>query len=111
MFVAAVDSERSWSETAEFVRRYLQAFDADADVSLMIATAGEPAAETIGRRVLRLLEKLKIPQERCADVSISDEADLTAWRADIAAARIIDVRNVEDRSPSALRRLIEVVRA
>lgn len=110
VFVAAVDSERSWSETAEFVRRYLQAFDADADVSLMIATTGEPAAETIERRVLRLLEKLKIPQERCADVSISDEADLATWRGDIAATRVIDVETVEDRSPSALRRLLEVVR-
>ncbi len=111
VFVAAVHDERTWSETAEFVRRYLQAFDADTDVTLKIGTTGEPVAETIGRRVLRLLEKLKIPEDRCADVEITDEEDLASWRAAITASRTIDALDIEDRSPSALRRLVGEGRA
>ena len=111
VFLAAVHDERTWSETAEFVRRYLQAFDADADVMLKIGTSGEPVAETIGRRVLRLLEKLRIPEDRCADVEITDEEDLASWRAAIAALRTIDALNIEDRSPSALRRLVTEMRS
>lgn len=110
VFVAAVTDERSWSETAEFLRRYLQAFDAGANVALHIATTGEPVAETIGRRVMKLLEKLKIPEDRCAEVAISDEIDLDAWRRELVASQAIDASSIDDRSPSGLRRLVEGAR-
>jgi GT2 family glycosyltransferase len=111
VFVAAVHDEESWTRTAEFVRRFLQAFDAESPVTLMIGTNGEPQADKIGTRVLRLLEKLRIPEERSADIAISDENDLDAWRDGISARVMLDVRAIEDRSPSGLRRLLEGVKA
>jgi hypothetical protein len=111
VFLASVHDEEAWTKTAEFVRRFLQAFSADSPVTLMIGTKGEPAAETIGSRVLRLLEKLKIPEERSADIAISDEDDLDAWRAGISARVLLDAHEIEDRSPSGLRRLLEVVKS
>ncbi|MDE2482982.1 MAG: glycosyltransferase family 2 protein [bacterium] len=107
LFVASIGDERAWSDAAEFVRRYLQAFDASSPVSLAIGSAGLPDAATIGRRVMRALEKLGVSEQRCADVEISDESDLDAWRASLRARTIVDVRDLDDRSPSALRRLLE----
>ncbi len=111
VFLAAVHDEEGWTKTAEFVRRFLQAFNADSPVTLMIGTQGDPAAETIVSRVLRLLEKLKIPEARSADIAISDEDDLDAWRANISARVLLDAHEIEDRSPSGLRRLLEGVKA
>ena len=107
LFVAEIADEAAWSEAAEFVRRYLLAFDAKSPVLLAIAARGEPDAATIARRVTRLLEKLGLSDERCADVEIRDEDDVAAWRRSLRARTLIDVRDLDDRSPSALRRLLE----
>jgi hypothetical protein len=106
-FMAAVEDEASWTKTAEFVRRYVQAFTADSPVSLVIGTGGEPPAETIGQRLARLLEKLNIPEERSPDIAVSDEDDLDAWRSGVHAPVVIDTEKIKDRSPSALRRLLQ----
>ncbi len=111
VFLAGIRDEEGWSKTAEFVRRFLQAFNADSPVTLMIGTQGEPPAETIGTRVLRLLEKLSIPEARSADIVVSDEDDLDMWRAGISARVLLDAHDIEDRSPSGLRRLLEGVRS
>ena len=110
-FVAAVESEESWTQTAEFARRYLQAFVERRDVALHIATIGSPIADTIGRRIFRTLEKLGIAPEDSPDVDISDESDLEKWRDSISADVVMNIADVGDRSPSALRRLVEAVRA
>lgn len=107
VFVAEVHDEKSWTKTAEFLRRYLQAFDAASNVSFMIAAAGAPDAARIGKRAEKLLEKLGISDAECADVTISDEDDLSSWRSTIVAREIIDACAITDRSPSALRRLVE----
>ncbi|HEV7180728.1 MAG TPA: glycosyltransferase family 2 protein, partial [Candidatus Baltobacteraceae bacterium] len=111
VFAAPVVGEQAWSETAEFVRRYVQAFEGRTDVALMIGTNGEPSAETIGRRIFRLLKKLAVSPEQTPDVDISDEDDLAAWRSSIEGRLVLDVERIEDRSPSALRRMVEGLRA
>ncbi len=109
VFVAAIEDERTWTRAAEFVRRYVQAFDVQSPVTLMIGSRGEPSAATIAHRLVRLLEKLNVPAERSPDIAISDEEDLAAWRASIEARVSIDTDRIKDRSPSALRRLLESV--
>ncbi|MBV8639540.1 MAG: glycosyltransferase [Candidatus Eremiobacteraeota bacterium] len=109
VFVASVDSESAWGDASQFVRRYLQAFDAHSPVTLMIGTAVGPSAETLGKRVLKLLEKLGIPEERSADIAISDEENLNGWSAGISARVRFDIDQISDQSPSALRRLVQSV--
>ncbi len=107
LFAAGVDNEKTWAETAEFVKRYLQAFEGRSDVVLHIATTGEPVAEVIARRIFRMLEKLEMAPECSPDVEISDEQDLHAWRSALEARALFDVAGIDDRSPSSLRRLVE----
>lgn len=109
VFVCEVRDEKSWTHAAEFARRFLQAFDASSDVSLMVGTCATPDADRIGKRLERLLDKLGIEPELCADIAVSDTDDLAAWRAGIVAREIFDASAIDDRSPSALRRLVERV--
>ncbi len=107
IFAVGVDSEEAWTGTSDFVKRYLQAFEGRTDVALCIATTGEPVADVIGRRVIRMLEKLKMAPERSPDVEISDEQELHSWRSALDARVVFDVAGINDRSPSSLRRLVE----
>ncbi len=106
-FALVVRDEATWSQAAEFSRRYLQAFDSANPVSLAIATLGSPDAATIAKRLVRTLEKLGIAEAACADVVVSDEDDVQGWRDRLVAQSVIDASGIEDRSPSALRRLLK----
>jgi GT2 family glycosyltransferase len=107
IFGVAVRSERDWTEVAQFVRRFAQAFTVDDPVALAIGAFAEPDANTVAARVERILDKVDVMPERCADIDIADYDDEAEWSARTADARWIDVLSLRDRSPSALRRIIE----
>lgn len=105
-FVATVSNDGQWQDVAEFVRRYVRAFNAGDDVCLAIAALDDPVAEVLGRRVERLLERLDIKPDDAPDIDVSDELDPIAWREAIGVeSTIVDIAHIEDRSPSALRRV------
>jgi GT2 family glycosyltransferase len=108
VFAASVRSEQDWSDAVDFLRRYVRAFTAEDAVRLTIAAFGDPDAQTIGKRVMRLLEREGIPERAAPDVEISDEEDETVWRASLEGVRVHDVASIEERSPSALRRFPEI---
>lgn len=107
-FYAAVRNENDWVEAAEFVKRFARAFKPEDRAVFWIGVFGELAATTIGGRVERALKRIGIEPERSPDIEISDEDDAHAWIAELAhAPGARDIAALDDRSPSALRRLIE----
>ncbi len=109
IFGVAVRSESEWTDVAKFVRRFAQAFTVDDGVALAIGAFGQPDANTIATRVERILDKVGITPERSADIDIGDYDDDAEWVTRTRDARWIDLQGVRDRSPSALRRMIEAV--
>ncbi len=107
VFFAEVNGERDWSEIAAFARRYVRAFSAEQPVLLALAATGEIDARTIGGRIERLAQREGISADRVADVEISDETSTEAWM-DALPNGARTIASIEDRSPSALRRLLEV---
>jgi GT2 family glycosyltransferase len=107
VFMATVRNEADWTEVAQFVRRFAVAFKLGDDVGLAIGVLGEPDARTIAARVERILEKAGVTADQCADIDIADYDDEAEWVARTAGARWIELRALRDRSPSALRRVIE----
>lgn len=120
VFAAVVGGDRDWEEIASFLRRYLRAFTAAQPVLLAIGVFGDAAASDIGARASRIAAKEHIADEDAADVLISDETDVASWLQAIPAGRLRRVNGVADeqfgalepvveRSPSALRRLLDAV--
>jgi GT2 family glycosyltransferase len=106
-FYAEVHGERDWTAVAEFASRFARAFEARDRALLAIGVFDELAAETLGARVERIFRRAKIDPALSGDVEISDEDDVGAWRARFAATSAIEIGTLEDRSPSALRRLAD----
>jgi GT2 family glycosyltransferase len=107
VFFAAVRGESDWDETGAFVRRYLRAFSADRHVLLAIATTGDPDAIAVGDRIRRLAQREGIDLDAAPDIDVCDTADESAWQASFGARRRFALPDLSERSPSALRRLLE----
>ena len=117
-FAAIVRDERDWNGVVAFIRRYVRAFGAEHPVLLAIAAAGELPAQTLGTRTQRLAEREGIESHLVADVEICDEFELSGWIASIPSSAVYRVNEandasfdalplIQERSPSALRRLAE----
>jgi GT2 family glycosyltransferase len=102
-FTACVQDERDWSEVGAFVRRYAQAFNAQDPTVLRIRATGMLAASTLGARVEKILERLEIDPRGAAAVDVLD----ASGTASLAASRTVELASLEQRSPSALRSLLE----
>jgi hypothetical protein len=109
-FFATVHGESDWSTVAEFVNRFARAFRNGDDVMLAIGAFAEPGAETIAARVEKIFKRVGITPDESADVEISDEDDPQAWNRRWSELAALDVLAIEDRSPSALRRLASAAR-
>lgn len=117
VIAAVVRSERDWNNVGAFIRRYVSAFSVQDRTLLTIAAAGELDATTLGRRIERALEKLKLSPESIPDLFVSDEDSLDRWTSALGAGRVYRLDASGDdpfdrlpelaqRSPSALRRLV-----
>ncbi|HLX25675.1 MAG TPA: hypothetical protein VKR05_01675, partial [Candidatus Cybelea sp.] len=107
VFYIAVRGERDWTATAEFVKRFARSFKLADGAMLAIGAFGEEAAETLAGRVERAFKRLGVEPEYSGHVEISDEDDEGTWLARFANVRSFGVMSLEDRSPSALRRLVQ----
>jgi len=108
VFAAVVRDERDWNEVGTFARRYMRAFTSEHAVMLAVAAAGDLSALTIGQRLERLALREGLDLGRVADVEVCDEDAVEAWLQGFDAAALRHVAEIEDRSPSALRRLLQV---
>jgi GT2 family glycosyltransferase len=106
-FATAVRSEADWSQVAQFVRRFGQAFGTADPVRLLIAAFGEPHAHTIAARVERIFEKTGLTADDAALVEIVDYESEAERDAEREGHGWIEVGEIVDRSPSALRRMLE----
>jgi GT2 family glycosyltransferase len=104
-FLATVHDESDWRNVAEFVARFARAFRLGDGMLLAIGTFDRLSAEQLGKRVERILQRAGVDAAHCADIEISEGENPQAWRSRFAGVRAIDVAALEDRSPSALRRL------
>ena len=120
VFAAAVSGEHGWDDVANFVRRYIRAFDATQPVLLAIGVFDDAAAADIGARVQRIAAREGIADEQVADILVSDEAEIELWleslphgerrRVNAAGDAAFDaLETVAERSPSALKRLLKTV--
>lgn len=105
VFTAAVTGERDWPATAEFVKRFVRAFKKDDGVLLAIGTFGEQAAQAVASRVERVFERAGVDVESGAYVEVSDEESAQEWRARFEGLTVVASESLDDKSPSALRRL------
>jgi hypothetical protein len=110
VFAAPVAAETQWSAIAEFVKRFARAFKSDDGVMLAIGAFGELGAATIAERVERIFNRAGVEPAEAGYVEITDDEGEGSWRERFAGIEAIDVATIEDRSPSALRRLASVVR-
>lgn len=120
VFAAVVTGEESWGDVGPFVRRYAQAFGADAGVLLAIATQGQLDAERVGARVERALQRLGLDPKASPDIDVSEERDVEEWIrgfGEVRRARVNDDERLRQcealaaHSPSALRRWLDGVPA
>ncbi|MBV8284210.1 MAG: glycosyltransferase family 2 protein [Candidatus Eremiobacteraeota bacterium] len=107
VFFAMLRQDADWTKTAEFVKRFARSFTLDDGAMLAIGAFGELSADVLGSRVEKIFARAGIDPVASGHVEISDEDDPQAWRGRFAGARGIDVAALEDRSPSALRRLLK----
>lgn len=106
VFCTIVRDDADWSKTAEFVKRFARSFKLWDGAMLAIGVFGDPPAEVLAPRVERIFARAGIDPATSGHVEISDEDDAGAWRDRFASVRSIDVAELDDRSPSALRRLL-----
>src|SRR5262249_48280564 len=107
LFYVPVRSESEWSAAAEFAKRFVRAFKRDDGACFAIGLFGEPVAETAAARVERIFVRANVDPKGSADVVVSDESDYDKWKSALAAGGGIDIADLQDRSPSALRRFAE----
>jgi GT2 family glycosyltransferase len=116
-FVAVVDGEAAWSRLGPVVTNYMKALSVDDSSLFAIAVTGASDAATIGARIARSIDRLRLDQARVADIDVADIdiAGLEDWVAAIPAAERLRVSNDErladlafaaDRSPSGLARTV-----
>jgi len=120
VFAASVEDEGDWNDVATMVRKYARAFSGSDEVLFSIAALGALAAQTLGERVQRIIEKAGLPVDQAPDIEVSDESDAASWIAQLRAPQLrcaggkaarSDARLVplSDRSPSGLQRLLNCV--
>lgn len=107
VFCAEVHEERDWARTAEFLKRFARSFTIDDGAMLAIGAFGSESAETLAARVRRIFARAGVDPERSGYVEISDEDRAEQWRRRFEHVRAIDLPALNDRSPSALRRLVK----
>ena len=103
---AKVVAEADWEPVAGFVKRFLRAYTAADPIVLSIGAFGNPAADVIGRRIEKLLDRLAIDPAAAPDIDVSDEDSMQTWRDRLLGEQVVDIESLDDRSPSALRRLL-----
>ncbi len=108
VFAAVVRDERDWNEVGAFARRYLRAFTVEHPVMLAVAATGDLPAQTIGLRLERLAQREGLELERVANVEVADEDSPSEWLRGFEPASLVNVTDIEDRSPSALRRMLNL---
>jgi len=112
--VAIVERESDWNAVGAVANNYLRALSAADDAIFVIAVRGELDAATIGARLRKTLAKLAIEDAAAADVLVEDRDEIGPWvtalgRRLIAVKAHADLRGMpelEERSPSALARLV-----
>jgi GT2 family glycosyltransferase len=107
LFYTAVRNESEWSAAAEFAKRFVRAFKREDRACFAIGMFGDLAAETAGTRIERILSRENVDPQAAADVVVSDESDHTNWQSTLDAKGGVHISDLNDRSPSALRRLAE----
>jgi len=107
VFGAAVRSENDWESVAQFVKRFARAFRLEDRVRLSIGAFAEPHAQVLATRVERILEREGVAVESSADIDISDVESEEEWNEQTRAPGWIEIAAIEDRSPSALRRIAQ----
>jgi GT2 family glycosyltransferase len=110
IFGAAVRGEDDWTAVAQFVKRFARAFRLEDGVRLSIGAFAEPHAQTLATRVQRILEREGISIEKSADIDIADIESEEEWREQARAPRWVGIESIQDRSPSALRRIAEAAK-
>jgi hypothetical protein len=116
-FVAIVDSEASWARLGPVVRNYIKTLNVDDSTLFAIGVTSKASAATIGARIGRSIDRMKLDQRRVADIDVADveTSDLDKWIAAIPAAlrlrvakddRLADLGFAADRSPSGLLRTV-----
>lgn len=103
---AYVAGERDWNRLAPLVGNFLKTFDASMPVRFAIGVGGALDARTIGDRVLRSAQRAGIDDDRAPDVDIVDVDAPAGWMAAYGAAAVVSADELDERSPSALRRLL-----
>ena len=117
LIAAVVKAESDWNTVGSAVRRYVQAFGAGDSATFAIVCTGDLAADTIGARIAKTIEKTGADPEASADVIVSDESDAATFLQSIAAehrfavdensAAVCGFEVLTARSPSDLRRLYQ----
>jgi GT2 family glycosyltransferase len=104
-FAANVRDERDWSDVGAFVRRYLQAFTAADSVRLFIAAPSEADAGALRGRVEKARQRIS-ETAATPPISVLVAHDVLESPA-LSAERIVPLAQLDERSPSALRRLLK----
>jgi GT2 family glycosyltransferase len=99
-FTADVRDERDWNTAGAFVRRYLRAFNSGDPVVLAIRTGAALPEDTVRARVAKAIERENVKPEDAPLISIGSTTSLDALA-------VVSIETLEDRSPSALRRLLD----
>jgi hypothetical protein len=107
LFYAAVRDESEWSAAAEFAKRFVRAFKRDDRACFAIGLFGEPVAQTAATRIERMFSRANVDAQATADVLVSDETEHVTWQSALDSAGGVNIGELTDRSPSALRRLAQ----
>ncbi len=93
-----VETDVEWERMAPFVRRYMRAFTAADRVELHLTVGAGADPDVIARRIERAASKLGMAPESMPEIVVTDEEPQTPVRRAVA--------EIEDSSPSALRRML-----
>ena len=102
---AYVADERDWNRLAPLVVNFLKAFDASIPVRFAIGVGGTLEAQTIGERIVRSALRAGIDENLAPDIDVVDVASAEGWTAAYGARTVFSAGDLDERSPSALRRL------
>lgn len=99
-FTANVHDENDWNAVGAFVRRYLRAFAASDSVVLLIRTTGTLTGDAVRARIAKALDRAGLKAGEAPAIAIDTQT--------VAEAEsIVAIEALDERSPSALRRLLE----
>lgn len=108
-FYSVVGSEADWQPVSEFARRYVRAFGPADAVVFAVGATNDMAAPALGKRLERAVVKAGAQAATCANIDVYDVDDQQQWLAQLQGDRRVDIATIDDRSPSALKRLVESV--